>query len=303
LGLIVCHDPSVDPAGQCPSYEELAELVALQAKTIERSTARVTELEVEVAELRRQLGLNSTNSSRPPSSDGLARPRRARGGSSGRRRGKQPGSPGSTLELVADPDHVVLHRPDRCANARCGADLADAPEYARQRRQVVELPEPRVVVTEHQVVAVACGCGQVTVAQAPAGVSGRVQYGPTVKAAAVYARGAQFLPYGRAARLLSDMAGAQVSTGFVHAVFTDAAARLQPFLHRLRDLLRAQPVLHADETPARLGGRLSYVHVACTEQYTLFHVVAARRPMWMPVGCYPASPARSCAMGTRPTNT
>jgi hypothetical protein len=137
---------------------------------------------------------------------------------------------------------------------------------------VFELPQPRMMVTEHQIVAVACGCGQVTSAAAPAGVSGRVQYGPTVKAAAVYARGAQFLPYARAARLLGDLTGAHVSTGFVHSVFLDAAARLAPFTDRLRDLLRAVPVLHADETPARVAGRWGYVHVACTDTLTLFHV-------------------------------
>lgn len=166
----------------------------------------------------------------------------------------------------------MVHRPDRCANPVCGPDLATAPEYGRQRRQVFELPEPTMVVTEHQVVALCCGCGRVTLGEAPAGVSGRVQYGPTVKAAAVYARGAHFLPFGRAARLLSDLCGASVSTGFVHSVFTDAATRLGPFLARLRDLLRAQSVLHADETPARVGGGFKYVHVACTDAYTLFHV-------------------------------
>jgi transposase len=262
----------VELAGQRPSYEELAELVVLQARTIEQLTARVTELEAEVVELRRRLGMNSTNSSRPPSSDGLAKPKRSSGRASGRGRGKQPGSPGSTLALIARPDRVVEHRPDRCANAACGADLVDAMEYARQRRQVFELPQPRMTVTEHQMVAVACGCGQVTSAAAPAGVSGRVQYGPTVKAAAVYARGAQFLPYARAARLLGDLTGAHVSTGFVHSVFLDAAARLAPFTDRLRDLLRAVPVLHADETPARVAGRWGYVHVACTDTLTLFHV-------------------------------
>jgi hypothetical protein len=146
----------VEPS-QRPSYDELAELVALQAKAIEQLTARVEELEAENAELRRRLGLNSTNSSKPPSSDGLARPKHKPGRGSGRRPGKQPGSSGSTLGLVADPDYTMVPRPDRCANPVCGAGLATAPEYGRQRRQVFELPEPTMVVTEHQVVALCDG--------------------------------------------------------------------------------------------------------------------------------------------------
>jgi transposase len=233
---------------------------------------RVQRLEAENADLRRRLGLNSANSSCPPSSDGLAKPQRRPGKGSGRVRGKQPGSGGSTLALVADPDVVIEHRPGWCANASCGADLSGGREYGRQRRQVFEIPEPGMVVTEHRIVAVACVCGQVTVAEPPGGVAGRVQYGPMVKAAAVYARGGQFLPYGRAARMVADLAGAPVSTGFVHAVFMQAADLLAPFVDRLRDLLRVVPVLHADETPARLAGRWAYVHVACTEDYALFHV-------------------------------
>jgi len=184
----------------------------------------------------------------------------------------------------------------------CGADLAHAAEYARQRGHVFEVPEPTMVVTEHQIVALSCGCGQVTLADAPVGVSGRVQYGPTVKAAAVYARGAHFLPFGRAARLLGDLCGAQVSTGFVHTVFTDAARRLGPFLAWLRDLLRAQPVLHADETPARVDGGSSTCMWPAPTPTPCSTSGAARPPTSTPVGCWRASPAPSCAMATPPTS-
>ncbi len=248
-----------------PSYEDLAGLVAGLQVDVRRLMA-------ENEELRRRLGMNSRNSSKPPSSDGLARPVRRSGKGSGRRAGKQPGADGSTLQFVSDPDVTVVHRPDRCARAGCGADLACAAVYAVQRRQVFEMPSPRMMVTEHRLEAVSCECGQVTLPDTPVGVAGRVQYGPMTRAAAVYARGAQFLPFGRAARMLGDLCGAPVSTGFVHACFVDAATRLGPFLDRLRELLRAQPVLNVDETPARVGGGMKYVHVACSEFYTLFHV-------------------------------
>lgn len=67
------------------------------------------------------------------------------------------------LELVAAPDHVVKHRPDRCANPVRGERLENGREYGRQRRQVAELPVPQPVVTEHRLISVRCaGCGQVT---------------------------------------------------------------------------------------------------------------------------------------------
>ena len=93
-----------------------------QAETIRRLEVRVSELEGEVAELKRQLAQNSRNSSRPPSSDGLSKPpvkslRRP----SGRKPGGQPGHGGGTLAAVADPDEVVWHSPVCCAG--CGASL------------------------------------------------------------------------------------------------------------------------------------------------------------------------------------
>jgi transposase len=260
----------VEPDQPQPSYEELARLVAAQA-------GRIAELETEVAELRGRLGMNSTNSSKPPSSDqlGQARPQRGRGkGSGGRRRGKQPGSPGVTRRLVDNPDRRLVHRPQWCGNPDCGAGLSDAVEYGRQRRQVIELPPVKPYVIEHQLISVRCGCcGQVSEPAAPEGVTGRVQYGPGVKAAVAYGRGAQFLPYKRLARLMSDLLGIGVSVGFAYQVVAEAAARLGPFVSHVAAALHLEKVLHADETPARVAGSgLKYVHVACTGSLTLMHV-------------------------------
>lgn len=178
-----------------------------------------------------------------------------------------------TRRLVDNPNQTLEHRPDRCGNPACGAGLAEAVEYGRQRRQVVELPPVKPHVTEHQLVALRCeGCGEVTSPSSPEGVSGRVQFGPGVKAAVVYGRGEQYLPYGRIARLMSDLLGIGVSVGFAHQVVAEAAARLGPFVSHVAAALHLEKVLHADETPARLVGGSKYVHVACTNLLTLMHV-------------------------------
>ena len=106
-----------------PSYDELAALVVEQARVIEELRARVAALEAENAELKRRFGMNSTNSSKPPSSDSpftKPAPRSLRR-ASGRRPGGQPGHPGSTLAMVDNPNQRRRHEPGPCTG--CGASL------------------------------------------------------------------------------------------------------------------------------------------------------------------------------------
>jgi hypothetical protein len=135
-------DHGVVPGDPRPSYQELAALVVAQVEQIAR-------LQAEVVELRRQLGQNSRNSSKPPSSDSpFAKPvPRSLRGKSGRKPGGQQGHPGSTLAQISDPDWMVRHEPGPCDG--CGGELADAPEAGMERRQVFDLPPLRVRVTEH----------------------------------------------------------------------------------------------------------------------------------------------------------
>jgi transposase len=126
----------------------LAERAALEQQ-VRVLTARLTELET-------CLNKDSHNSHQPPSSDGPAKrphPRSLRKGS-GKRRGGQAGHPGVTRCLAADPDMVIEHMPTVCI--RCGTRLEAATEVSRERHQVIEIPEPRPAVTEHQAVHKAC---------------------------------------------------------------------------------------------------------------------------------------------------
>jgi len=161
-----------------PSYEQLAALVV-------ELSARPAEADARIAELEAQLGKNGRNSSKPPSSDGPAKPApRSLRGKSGRRPGGQAGHRGQTLCQVVDPDRRERHVPRDCRG--CGAGLAGALEVGLERRQVLDVPPIRVRVTEHQLVKRRCGCGTVTTADAPAGVEAPVRYGPNVAAIVVY---------------------------------------------------------------------------------------------------------------------
>src|SRR5256884_3002439 len=178
-----------------PSYEELAarnaELTARVAEllaVVAERAARIEPLRAEVAALRRQAGRDSSNSSRPPGQDGPAAKakagrREARRARPGRPQGGQKGHPGASLAWTARPDETLAVGPGTCGG--CGADLAGAPGRVASSVQVAGIPPAALTVTEYQMMRRTCGCGQVTTAAPPPGVTGSpVCYGPGVAGAA-----------------------------------------------------------------------------------------------------------------------
>src|SRR5271163_2812073 len=151
--------------------------------------ATVTAQSVRIAELERQLGLNSGNSGKPPSSDGLKKkPARVSSlrGQSGKKPGGQKGHPGKTLSRVETPDDTIDHFPETCSG--CGGALTGAMATGHTARQVFDLPEPQpLIVTEHRAFACLCGnCGAETRADFPEDVTAPVRYGARLAAVVVY---------------------------------------------------------------------------------------------------------------------
>jgi transposase len=252
----------VVPADRRLSYEEL---VAENAQL----RVMVEALRVQVAELTARLGQTSRNSSKPPSSDSpFAKPApKSLRGKSGRKPGGQPGHPGSTLALVANPNTRLRHEPRSCAG--CGAGLADAPEVAIERRQVFDLPPMTARVTEHQLIARRCPCGATTCGTAPEGVTAPVQYGPGITAIILYLYVGQFLSKKRTAQAVAELFGTPVSEGTLATMTTRAADGLDEFLEQVKDHIADADVAGFDETGLRVAGRLHWVHCARTDKYTL----------------------------------
>jgi transposase len=174
-----------------PSYGQLASLVVEQAAVIEELRGEVAGLKTKVADLVRRLAQNSRNSSRPPSSDGLAKPPAPKSlrRSSGRKPGGQGGHEGRHLEQVERPDEVFRYVPSRCGG--CGGDLSGGVPVGEEVRQVFDLPPVRLAVCEHRAQRRRCVCGHVTSAAFPAGVSAPTQYGSRMRALAIYLIAAQ----------------------------------------------------------------------------------------------------------------
>jgi len=259
-----------------PSYAELEALVVAQAAGIAQLEARVGEQDRLIAELRQRLDANSRNSSKPPSSDGYRKPPAKKDRSlrrrSGRKPGGQKGHEGSHLERVQTPDRRVVHEPEGpCAG--CGRDLADAEELeGGQSRQVFDIPEELALeVIEHVAGLRRCaGCGRVNEGRFPDGVAQGAQYGPSLRALGVYLHVFQHIPYDRARQIVFDLARAEVSTGTLKAWVDQAAQGLTEFDCQLRSLLGRAPVVHFDETGARIAGRLGWIHSASTGTLTRF---------------------------------
>ena len=167
-------------------------------------------LRAEVAELRRRVGLDSSNSSKPPSSDGLKKKPRVSGslrGRSGKKNGGQAGHKGDTLKQVEAPDRVERHTASVCL--RCCASLTAAMQTGAEKRQVFDLPEKLIEVTEHQASIYCCAaCGFETKAEFPTGVGAAAQYGERIRAAAIYLNAQQLIPEDRVVQTLNDLFGA-----------------------------------------------------------------------------------------------
>jgi transposase len=258
-----------------PTREEL--LALLRALTAENAA-----LKARIAELERQLGLNSSNSSKPPSSDGLKK-KPARTSSlrerSGKKPGAQPGHKGETLLQVANPDRIVDHRPEICSG--CGAALGPATARDWVARQVFDLPEPKpLIVTEHRAYSCRCAaCGATTRQAFPEEVKAPVQYGPRIAACVVYLQTYQLLPEDRLVELMAAILGVKLCAGTIANMSRSCASRLRGLAMQLRDLVAAAPVKHMDETGFRIGGKLQWLHIASTALMTFYRACAQRGDM------------------------
>jgi transposase len=242
-----------------------AEIAELEA----RHQAEIARLEARIAELEKRLGKNSSNSSKPPSSDGFKRTRSLRTNTSGRKPGGQPGHPGARLVPSSAPDEVVDLPLEQCP--QCQSDLSEQPVESQEVRQVFELPPIKMRVTEYRAARKRCPhCGRIFTAEFPAGVTAPTQYGPGMQAVMTYLQVWQLLPHERTAQVCEDLFGHRPSAGSIVRSVMKSAAQMEPAAQQIATALSQAPVLHADETGVRCEGDTHWLHVASTAGLTLY---------------------------------
>jgi transposase len=227
-------------------------------------------LEKRVAELEARLDKTSRNSSTPPSLDSGLKPAPQSLRRSKKPNGGQPGHTGKTLSKVDHPDKTVVLPLNRCS---CGACLKSVPVENHLCRQVFELPEPKLEVTEFQAETKRCPqCGHCVSAPFPACARAAVQYGSRFEALLVYLATVQFIPLDRISQYCEELYGYKVSPATIQEALGKLHVSLEPFEQAIKEQLLKEPVLHVDETGIKVAARLNWVHVVCSKTATFYGV-------------------------------
>ena len=233
---------------------------------------QIVVLQESVKQVQSRLNMNSRNSSKPPSSDGLNKPAPKSLRVGGKNpSGGQKGHPGSTLSQATEPDKIIVHSvPDQCQ--ACHLELPFA--YVNETRQVFDLPVLKFEVTEHHAMQAICACGHVHTAEFPLDVRATVQYGPRAQAAMVHLNQNHAVSVQRTAALMKDFFGLPVTQATVLKAAQAGANILLPTVQNIGQAIVKSEVAHADESGLRVAKKLHWLHVLATDTLT-----------W--IGCHP----------------
>ena len=273
------------------TFEEQAQKIASLEKENQKLRERIEELE-------RRLGLNSKNSSKPPSSDGLTTEKRSQslrkksGQKSGgqkaeatpRRRQAQGNAPqegyqGYTLEARIEPDKIINHQtPSSCH--RCGWDMTEVKVIEQRKRQVFEIPKPKIEVTEHQVWVKECPLCQAKIpGKFPETVTAPVQHGERIKTIVGYQGQRHFIPSARVAEIFQDLWGCGLSKATVGNISKILAEKISPVIEEIKIQTKKAESKHLDETGLRIEGKTSWLHVVGTNTMTWYRVSKSRKDL------------------------
>lgn len=271
---------------QAEQIATLTETIKSQSKANEALTATVAELQTTIAELnerikelQEQLGQNSQNSSKPPSSDSLGKKTRSSRTPSGKKPGGQKGHKGSHMIVPHEPDAVEPHHPAKCMAcprfAECVA--GDSVFSCGESRYVVDAVV-KTIVTEHRLMVTSCcPCGEPELKGAfPESIKAYVQYGDTVTAFAGLMSTYGAVSVNRIRTIINGLLGTRLSTGVIPSMVARCAAKVGPTMEKIREVLSGEKLGHFDETGAYVGGRLMWVHNSSNAEYT-YQTVSSKR--------------------------
>ena len=246
-------------------------LLKLMQKDPEAVVELLLDLMERVEALEQRLAKNSRNSSKPPSSDGYFKPKpKSLRKTGGRKSGGQPGHRGKTLQFSTNPDRIIKHTLSRCPLS--AERFTDKDIVKIIKRQVFDLPEPKLTVTEHWIYRYRNSTGRIVTAEVPEGVSAPVQYGKRFHSWLVYLNDYQLVPLNRISRICADLYGYGVSEGTVLKARQNCYERLEGFEKRVKQKLANCAIVHADETGLKAHSKNHWLHTVCNKRHTFLGI-------------------------------
>ena len=229
----------------------------------------------EINQLKAVINKDSHNSNKPPSSDNPYKKQRTKSlRKKGGKIGGQFGHEGSNLKQTLDPDYVQKLNPHgKCI---CGKNISQAIIIGKDIRQVFDLPEIKIQVTEYQSPVLKCECGKTHRAIFPSGINSKTQYGNNLKAFVVYLKHYGLMSYERIEDLIEDFLGQNISQGTLVNMVQDCAKNIKPFTELIKNALIDSKIVHFDETGFRIDGTLNWLHSAGNQDFTYYHPHKAR---------------------------
>ena len=221
---------------------------------------KIEELTQEVQYLRDRLSKyehpkNSGNSSIAPSKD-ENRPKRNQSlrEKTGRKPGGQTGRKGSTLKMVENPDNICEHIPCYCNS--CGNDISKIPYGFAGKRQIIDIPEIKLQVTEHQIFSRTCTCGHETTSVFPKIANAPVSYGNNIESLIGYFHTRQYIPFKRMQEIFKDVFGTSISEGGIHYILNKLVVKAQPAYQLIKQRLQSNSkyAVGSDETGIKVNG-------------------------------------------------
>jgi len=250
--------------------EQLKQIIVKQGGIIEQQNIIMIKQNEKIEELEKRLNKNSSNSSKPPSTDSFKKKSHKNNSreKTDKTTGGQIGHKGRTLIASEKPEVIIDLTIESCE--ACNQDLRKIEAFDTERRQVHDIPLIKIEVTEYCVNKKKCTCGHVNIAEFPDNVDSRVQYGNRIKGFALYLHNEQKLPYERSCQLLNNYYGTSFSEGSLFNAQEQAYQQLADIEEQIKIELMKAPVLHCDETGMRVDNKLHWFHVMSQEHLTFY---------------------------------
>jgi len=257
----------------CKANTKIKELEEENKKLREKETRRVKEIDelnLTINKLTARIKKDSSNSSKPSSTDGFKKKVHNHRKKTGRKPGGQPGHKGNSLKLFADPTQIIKCKKEHC---KCGGNIVYKSECV-SKKQHVDI-EIIVKITEFQTFEGACDyCGKQYTSKFPEDIINTVNYGDNLKAVIAMLTNEGMVSIKRTVEIVSSLTNSRinVSEGTVVNINYDLAKNCEPLISEIKsDLIKAN-VLCVDESGVRINGKLNWIHTACTDDTTLYMI-------------------------------